>query len=187
MKLQLKKYTQLTKDLTVYVKNLNTLELNDTAKTLLNTLPLDLVDTTSLLDRYKYQTASKLPNFEVYKASGIDLSKQIPDCEVTKAAIDSVVTMRTGFNQFTTIQRFISYDVKIGLFVVNGAGNAAITAAVITLTPEQETVWNGVHALFTLLADSDLNKKILSDNVYNDFKKELNLDTLVYEIQQKVK
>ena len=186
--LKLSKYTRLTADLNQFVKALNELTLNDTAKHYIDGLPLKDIDTNTVLTAHKFDTASKLPNFNTYLKAGIDLSTQIPDCETTKATVDALVSLIKAF-QYNKEKSMFSFDSKAGAFVVNAAGKLALDNAVVKLTPEQETIYDAVQALFTQLAthSDTLPVKMFNDSIVNSFTKALNLDTMVYTITSTVK
>jgi len=187
--LKLTKFDTLTRNLNQIVTHINTLALTDTAKRYVDGQPIKDINTNAVLTANKIDIAKGLPNYDTYLQAGIDLSSQIPDDEETKATIETLVKNIVGFNQFPTERSLISYDSKAGAFVVNAAGKLALDAAIVRLTPDQETAYNAVQALFTLLsAHADtLPGKIFNENLVNIFTKALKVDTMVFTITSNIK
>lgn len=186
---KLAQYERLTLNLVQLLKEFNKLVLNDTAKKYITGVPVSNINTNAVQTQYKLDNAKKLPNFDSYLKAGIDLSTQIPDCEVTKASIDAVVTLVKAFTSMKSETAFIAFDKTSNKFEINGAGEAAIDAAIIRLTPGQNDVYGAIKALFAMLTlhSSTLPGKLLNDSVWNSLTKELAVNSLVTTIRNNIK
>ena len=189
MILKLKQHNTIENNLRDLVNIFNTVTLNATASQYAHGLPVAEIDTAKILRQHNYDKASALPNFAAYQNAGIDLSAAMPDCQVTKAALDELTALHNDYfnGQYKEELKGIVYDKKTKQFVVGEAGKAMLANAIVTLTKAEETAFLALFAAHkALLTISPKTARyFFSDSVANNLTTfDLRADDVIYYLRK---
>ena len=186
--LKLKQYKTIESNTLELVKIFNAVKLNDVAAKYVTGEPITEVEPATVLRQYNFDRASTLPNFSEYRAMGIDLSSNMPNCSDTAQCLNELTALVNEYlsSQYGNEMQYVSYDRKLNQFIINQAGKDALQRAIITLSGKEEELYNAVLSLHKVMTGIDAGYKwnLLSSNVVNNtFDNELRIDDVVHYIK----